>query len=1227
MHLSTHGQRDLQATTPSGARGVLGSVLALVAVLFGLLFATHAGAQTSVSGPITASTRWTVQGGPYLVGTGVVIDNGAVLTIDPGVTVYVAPDAGLTLHAGSIVARGTAAQPIQVLSDRKRTATAAAGDWGQWVFNAGTVNTVLEHVVFENGRGLVINGSSPVLNYLEVRGQLGAAITIDLAASPTGVGNRASGNTINGIAVPAGDINGNVRWGLRGIPYVVASGTVSVGASPTVTSVSPTTIERGQTLTLTVTGTRLGGLSSVALGDGLTITPFSGGSATQQSLQVRASDSAPLGAMALRLQVDAGEFIVPAALTVTPTLPAITAIAPATVTAGAGPTEVVVTGRNFTAQSQVLVNAAAVTTQYVSATEVRGTLPNQTAAATLPVQVRTPNESIAGQYLTSNAVNLSVQLPVPPTVAFEPTPIAMPPDSRAREVTIRLSKADFRDHTINLSVSDATKATVAPASVTIAAGQTAVKISITPLTTGTVTVLAQSPTLGNTSVPLFVTADFSGVNTSYAPPVGVVVEGTPTTSSVPITVTHNTVGVSVGAVLTGASPRGWAAGSAQTFTIAGTAIPPAAQVTMVPATGITLGAVTVAADGTTLSFTATAASDAAAGPRRLVVRDSAGALLTFADPSRSTVTLTTGAPSIESVEPLQAIAGSTVSLVVRGRHLQGARLQLLPADGIEVDVQPQVNVEGTQLTATLRIAAGAPLGAKTIQVVTASGASSAEPRADNVLQVVSAIRQTYTPIASNLVGVVVGNAAPPSDPKVATPFTTANVGVIIGATVTEVSPRTGVVGTDTTVVVRGQGLQDVISAALSPDTGLTIGSPSVNAQGTELTFNLRVDAAATLGLRRLALRTATGSLIFARAGDAAFLVTAQIPELSATAPQVLRIGAAAQTISLRGRNFVNVTGVRLQPSQGVVVSGPITASSDGTSLTFTLLAEAAATPGARVIVVTAAAGESSTTAAPGNSITLASQVGPTYADITSSPVGVTVGSAAPQGTAYDGSLIAPAVGVMVGATVTETVGTNAIAPQIGVVVGTAANDMSPKGWLQGATGTVTVSGVGLSQVTSAQIVPADGLLLSDLAVNGGGTQLTLSLSVSPSAAQVPRRLKLVSAAGDVTWLEPARSLFAIGSLPNLSSVSPIVLERGQMVTLTVRGSNLRGVTAVSLLPGDGVVAAAPVWSQDGLGELLTVNVFIDASAATGNRVLRLEVPGGGTSTVPSVANTVQVVAR
>lgn len=1192
------------------------------------LCAGLAGAQTPVAAMIATDARWTLAGSPYLLSGDVVVQNGATLTVDPGVTVYMGASSSLTVQGGAIKALGTAASTIQVLSDKTRLGqTAAPGDWKQWTFNAGTVNTRLEHVTFQHGRGLAVYGSAPTFNFLDLRNHQGAAITIDLAASPTGVGNGASGNTVNGIAVPAGDIAGSVRWGLRGLPYVVTAGTLSVGSSPGIQGVTPNTVEQGQTITLTVTGARLSGVANPFFEQaGLVLTPFTGGSSTQTFIQLQVDATAPVGPATLHLQVDAGELVLANAITVTQPLPAITGIVPTVVLAGTGASAIVVTGHNFGASSEVLFNLGSVPTQFISATKLRATLPNQTAIGSLQTQVRSPDRLRTGQYLLSNQVSLAVQAPVPPTLSIEPAPVALPPDSKPHDVTVRLSKADYRDNTLTISISDTSKATATPASLVIPAGQTTAKITITPKLAGTVSLVVASPTLATVTVPLFITADFRGANTSYAPAVGVVVLATPGSETRQVTVTNAVVGVSLGAVLTGVSPAAWTVGSVQSITVNGAAIPSGAQVSLVPGTGVTLGAVTVAPDGSQLQVSITAAAGATTGMRKVIVRDAGGKDIVFANPARSAVQLMTGLPTIDSIEPVVAPRGTLLTLLVRGRNLQQGVLRILPDTGVRVDNSPQIAADGTTLVASIDIAADAAIGDRVVQIVTPAGASAATALAVNTLSIVSSVRPPVTPIASPLVGVVVGTALTPD--TVAVQQVATVVGLLVGSGVTEVVPAVGVIGTDVQVAVRGVALQGA-GVSLAPSAGVSVmGSPSINAAGTELLFTLRVDAGAVLGQRRIVLSVGGKPLATVRPGVDAFLVSAPIPELTAVSPQILLIGQAPAMFTVVGRNLANVSSVRIEPPQGITVSGPYVANADGTGLTFNASAATGTVSGARTVIVTTAAGESSALQSGGNIVRVATQVGPTYAGLVTPAVGVVVGSASSTPQRFDGTLASRAVGIMVGTTAApETLTVGIPTAAVGVIVGTAAQAMTPAGWLQGASGTITVTGRGLDAVTTATVLPSTGILLGTPASSAGGTVMTMSISVAPDAPQIVREVRLGAASnGRLSFVNPETARFGIGSLPTMDSISPIVFEQGKSATLAIRGRNLAGVTRVSFGPDGGIApASAIIWTQDALGELLTVSVTVDATAALGNRVVRLEVPGGITSATAGPANTISVV--
>jgi hypothetical protein len=1191
-----------------------------------LACAATAQAQTAVNGTVLGDTRWSLSGSPYVLSGEVLVPSGVTLTIEAGVVVSMAANAKFTVQSGAVQALGTAAQPIQVISDKTRLGQVGApGDWDQWVFK-DTTTTRLEHMRFEHGKGLSVVKASPVLNNLDIRNQLGAAIRIDLQSSPVGVGNRASGNSLNAIAVPAGDITGSVRWGVRGIPYVVSAATVSVGASPSITSVTPTSVEQGQSVNFTLNGTRLDDVASASLdAPGVTLTPFSTGASNQTFFQLKAEASARTGPANLRVQVGAGEVVLPSAVTITAPLPSITSLAPATLFTDAGVSEVVVTGRNFISSAAVLLNAAAVPTAFVSPTELRASVPSQSGAGTLQVQVRVPDSAKPNQWVLSDSVPLTVQAAVLPALSIEPTPIALPPDAKAREVVLRLSRADSRDARFAVSISDPTKASASPTTVLIPAGQTSAKISITPKVAGTVTLLAESVTLGRLSVPLFITADFRGANTAYTAPVGVVVERSAEPLKRELTTANALVGVAVGGVLTGSAPRAWEVNSASVLTIKGVGIPSGAQLTVVPSTGITVGAPTVNALGTELQVSVTTAADAPLGQRKLVVQGATGQALVFADPLQASVQLMSGLPGIDAIEPIVGVRGSRVRLVVRGRHLQQGQLRVLPDTGLRVDSTPVVSSDGSVLTADMEISADAPLGNRVVQVVAPAGATGTSALVNNSFAVVGRLGDVGRTSVSSPVGVVVGSALA-QNTAFLQPLS-APVGVLVGAAVEQVTPTVGVVGSTVQVSVRGVGLQAVSAVAITPPAGVQLGASSVNAEGTELRFGVTVDASAALGPRQLRLGTGSNAvpLTFVRPQDGSFLVSAPVPELDSVEPQVVVPSSTSTKITLRGRNLRNVSAVRVVPAQGITVQGGLESSADGTLLGFNVVVGAAAATGPRTVVVTTAA---SSTAAPGNTLRVAKQLGTTYADLASSAVGVLVDSSSVPDRRIEGLLASGVVGVVVSQTsVTKTLDRTVSGSSVGVVVGSVAQTMEPRGWLQGASGTVSVTGLGLGSVASAQVLPSTGMLLGTPVANADGTVLSLSIAVAPDAPRVARQLRLSTAAGSpVDFADMATPLFGIGVVPSITSVGPIVIEQGKGVQIVVRGSRLKGVESAVLAPSTGVRSAgAPVWSQDALGELLTVPLFVEPNAPLGVRTLRLQVPGGLTPAQPSVANSLTVV--
>ncbi|MBI2303897.1 MAG: right-handed parallel beta-helix repeat-containing protein, partial [Chloroflexi bacterium] len=75
---------------------------------------------------IGSNTTWTLAGSPYVITSSVLVSTGVTLTVEPGVVVKFDDNLGMQVD-GTLIARGTASQPITFTSSR---ITPAPGAWG-----------------------------------------------------------------------------------------------------------------------------------------------------------------------------------------------------------------------------------------------------------------------------------------------------------------------------------------------------------------------------------------------------------------------------------------------------------------------------------------------------------------------------------------------------------------------------------------------------------------------------------------------------------------------------------------------------------------------------------------------------------------------------------------------------------------------------------------------------------------------------------------------------------------------------------------------------------------------------------------------------------------------------------------------------------------------------------------------------------------------------------------
>lgn len=520
-------------------------------------------AATIVSGAITANTTWSLAQSPYEVTADVSVGSGATLTIEAGVVVYFDAGANLIVTNGSLSARGTAGLPVTFTSILDTAGgSPIPGSWGQIRFLDGTNDsaTIMEYAQIRFGQGISVQAASPTFNYLQITQNLGSAISIDLNSSPHGVGNQSSGNSLNGVSVPPGDVLGSVTWGIKGIPYVVASGVVSVGASPFIASVTPVEIQQGLAVDGAISGSRLTGADTIAFDSaGVTGSVNAGGTDTSVPVHITASALQPLGSVPFSVRTAAGWVRYATGINVIPLKPtiAVNSITPSSMRRGET--------KNFQVSGSSLLGAqvsppsgAGLTVANPSTTDTLASFDlTASTTATLGSQTLSITNPTVANGVGAMLVTINDMLP---KINVNSIPSAVAPDGLAHQYMLSISNADTVDYTFSLSALDPTIIGVSPATVTIPAGSTSVAISITGIQLGYTTLTITSPALATVSKQIYATNLLNGatIGPLTSVPVGVVVpysfSNLPNGTVVPVA--SAAVGVDVPYTLSTLLPKG-----------------------------------------------------------------------------------------------------------------------------------------------------------------------------------------------------------------------------------------------------------------------------------------------------------------------------------------------------------------------------------------------------------------------------------------------------------------------------------------------------------------------------------------------------------------------------------------------------------------------------------------------------------------------------------------------
>jgi len=586
-------------------------------------------------------------------------------------------------------------------------------------------------------------------------------------------------------------------------------------------------------------------------------------------------------------------------------------------------------------------------------------------------------------------------------------------------------------------------------------------------------------------------------------------------------------------------------------------------------TGVTVGGASATLGANTSTSIVITTPSGTAGARNVVVSTAGGS-------ATSTGGFTyIAAPTIGTISPSSGPTGGGTSVTITGTNLSGVT-------GVTVGGASATLGTNTSTSIVITTPSGTA-GARDVVVTTAGGSATSTGG--------------FTYIAAPTIGTISPSSGPTGGGTSVT-ITGTNLSGVTGVTVGGASATLGT-NTSTSIVITTPsgtaGARDVIVTTaggsatstggftyiagptigtISPNSGPTAGGTSVTITGTNLSGVTSVTiggAAATLGSN-----TSTSIVITTPAGTAG----ARDVVLTTAGGSVTSTGgftyAAAPTISTvtpssgstGGGTSVTITGTNLSGVTSVTVGG--TAATLGTNTsTSIVITTPTGTAGARDVVLTTAGGSVTSTggftyilspsistispnagpSAGGTSVTIS---GTNLSGVTSVTIG---GAATTLGTNTSTSIVvttpagtAGARDVVVttsGGSVTAVGGfTYAGPPTIGTI--------SPSSGPTGGGTSVTITGSNLANITNVTIGGAAASL--------GANTSTSIVVTTPSGAVGARDVVVSTAGGSVT----STGGFTYVAAPTISSISPSSGLAAGGTSVTITGTNLSGVTSVTV---------------------------------------------------------------
>lgn len=543
--------------------------------------------------------------------------------------------------------------------------------------------------------------------------------------------------------------------------------------------------------------------------------------------------------------------------------------------------------------------------------------------------------------------------------------------------------------------------------------------------------------------------------------------------------------------------------------------------------------------------------------------------------------------AVTSVSPGSLPQGaSSAPITITGTGFDGTFGASVTVSGTGVTVSNVIVASATSITAVATVAEGATVGARNVIVAQGSGGLDTD---------------TCPGCLTITAGPVITSIAPPAASNTAiTNLTATGTGFVAGAQLR----------------LQREGSADIVAT-----------STTVNGAGT--TISGLVDLVGRAPGRWIVVVTNPngGRGTFGNGTTTGFLVTANSPTVTSVTPATRAAGTTGSVLTLTGTNFAREATVSFGP--GVTVTIATWVSPTSYSVTVDIAADAA--PGPRSVTLTNNDSQASppcncftvTTAPTITSVVPSSRgQGATSEDLVVTGTGFATGAAASvsgTGVTVD-SVVRDSTTQL---TVTVSVASDAPATARTLTVlnpdgGTATapftvnlkptiSSMTPGSRGQNAsTQQIVVTGASFV-ATPAVAVSGTGVTVDSVVFNSS-TQLTLVVSISPTAAVGPRDVTVTNPDGGTST---AAGAFTVNVGPSIVSLTPDALATGVSHLAVIVSGGGFAVTPTVSFSGTGITVHSVVRNTS---NQLTLDVSIASDAPLGDRDVTVTNPDGGTVT-------------